>query len=280
LAVATAIAPDDEPAYVYNAIEYDPDTKPPLHKNRRFRVYSYFALLLITSECSSFFLRATKKNESLPHPPLSPYPIHAHILYLTLPSPAPKVSVVLVVIFVTAASKDDEIIEEFIDLPPSLSPTLSPITDRMASGILEQIESGVLRRSETFASIMEQKNGNKDPRVLALDWLLHIDKMQLVSDDNNLYQRYALAVLAHTLDYRAWFHCGDPGENYTEFSCLVPNGNSVKEFGTWLSSTSECTWYGVICSGDGVVRGIDLAENDLIGTLPHELSGECVRAFA
>jgi len=50
LAVATAIAPDDEPDYVYNAIEFDPEAKPPLHKNRRFRVYTYFALVLIASE--------------------------------------------------------------------------------------------------------------------------------------------------------------------------------------------------------------------------------------
>ena len=31
LAVATAIDPDEEEAYIYNAIEYDPDAKPPLH---------------------------------------------------------------------------------------------------------------------------------------------------------------------------------------------------------------------------------------------------------
>ena len=40
LAVATAIADDEEPDYVYNAVEYDPDAKPPLHKNRRFRAYA------------------------------------------------------------------------------------------------------------------------------------------------------------------------------------------------------------------------------------------------
>ena len=150
----------------------------------------------------------------------------------------------------------------------------------MTSGILEQLEAGVLRRSETFASIMNEENGNKDPRVLALDWILHIDDMQLVFDDINLYQRYALSVLAYTLDSRAWFHCGDPGENYTEISCLVLDGNSTKEFGSWLSSTSECTWFGVTCSDDGVVRGVDLNDNGLIGTLPHELNGECARVFA
>ena len=38
LAVDTAIAPDnDKPEYVYRAIEYDPEAKPPLHRNRRYR---------------------------------------------------------------------------------------------------------------------------------------------------------------------------------------------------------------------------------------------------
>jgi len=35
---------------VYAAIEYDPDSKPPLHRNRRFRAYTYLALILIASE--------------------------------------------------------------------------------------------------------------------------------------------------------------------------------------------------------------------------------------
>ena len=61
LAVATAIDPDEEEAYIYNAIEYDPDAKPPLHKNRRFRVYSYLALLLITSECYDYYLQVNPR---------------------------------------------------------------------------------------------------------------------------------------------------------------------------------------------------------------------------
>jgi hypothetical protein len=272
LAVATAIDPDGEEAYIYNAIEYDPDSKPPLHKNRRFRVYSYLALLLITSEFYAMvdFSLLTIALASSPG-----ILMHACTSLLKLPSPAPKVSIALVVIFATAASKSDEIVEEYYTLSPSISPTQSPITDRMTSGILEQLEAGVLRRGEIFASIMNKEHGNTDPRVLALNWILHIDNMQLLSDDINLYQRYALAVLAYTLDSRAWFQCGDPGENYTEISCLVLDANSTKEFGSWLSSTSECTWFGVICSDDGVVRGVDLNDNGLIGTLPYELNGEC-----
>ena len=61
LAVATAIDPDEEEAYIYNAIEYDPDAKPPLHKNRRFRVYSCLALLLIASECYDCYFQVNPR---------------------------------------------------------------------------------------------------------------------------------------------------------------------------------------------------------------------------
>jgi len=61
LAVATAIDPDEEESYIYNAIEYDPDAKPPLHKNRRFRVYSCLALLLIASECYDCYFQVNPR---------------------------------------------------------------------------------------------------------------------------------------------------------------------------------------------------------------------------
>ncbi|KAL7540243.1 hypothetical protein ACHAXR_009966 [Thalassiosira sp. AJA248-18] len=234
LAVATAVAPDDEPDYVYNAIEYDPDAKPPLHRNRRFRVYTYFSLVLIA------------------------------------------VMAVLVVVKITTAAKQEEIVYEEINHQnsPSLSPTSSPITDREASGILEQLEGGVLYVRDQKFSDMERG----DPRILALDWILHKDAQQLVSDDVNLYQRFALSVLAYSMDSRAWTYCGDPGEDYTKEECPIAtkidaNTTIMKSYGlAWLSSASECDWFGVTCSTDGVVRGVDLSYNELIGELPYELT--------
>jgi len=230
LAVATAVAPDDEPDYVYNAIEFDPEAKPPLHRNRRFRVYTYFALGMIA------------------------------------------IVVVLVVVYITSASKGTNTQIQKIDFQnsPTLLPTTSPTTNREASGIIEQLEGGILyTRNETFADM--ERN---DPRLLALDWILHKDDMLLVSDDVNLYQRFALAVLAYSMDAGAWYYCGDHGGNFTESECSIffRAVNATKTFGVWLSSTSECTWYGVTCSEDGVVRGVDLKNNNLIGVMPHELA--------
>ena len=160
--------------------------------------------------------------------------------------------VVLVVVYITSASKNNiQVQKRDHQNSPTLLPTVSPTTNREASGIIEQLEEGVLyTRNETFADM--ERN---DPRLLALDWILHKDGMLLVSDDVNLYQRFALAVLAYSMDAGAWYYCGDRGVNHTESECSVffYALNATKTFGVWLSSTSECMWYGVTCSGDGVV---------------------------
>ena len=46
LAVAFAVDEDDEDIYLPSAVEFDPDAKPPMHRNRRFRLY---ACLLIAA---------------------------------------------------------------------------------------------------------------------------------------------------------------------------------------------------------------------------------------
>jgi len=46
LAVAVAIS-DEEQLFIPSAIEYDPDSKPPLHKNRRFRFYVVASAILL-----------------------------------------------------------------------------------------------------------------------------------------------------------------------------------------------------------------------------------------
>ncbi|KAL7463599.1 hypothetical protein ACHAXS_003955 [Conticribra weissflogii] len=228
LAVATAVAGDDEPDYIYAAIEYDPNSKPPLHKHRRFRIYTFVALLFIA------------------------------------------VSIIIMSMYITKVSKGDKVVNITYNSTnrPTRSPTPSPTSLREASGILEQLEAGVLRRNETF-----DKLDAGDPRLLALDWILHLDGMQLVSDDVNLYQRFVLAVFAYSLDSFAWYSCGELGENFSESDCPVWNPfiNRTETFGVWLSSTPECTWYGVTCSDDGVVRGVELINNDLVGQIPHEL---------
>lgn len=44
LAVAVQIEEDDEDMFIPSAVEYDPDAKPPIYKNRRFRLYASLAM--------------------------------------------------------------------------------------------------------------------------------------------------------------------------------------------------------------------------------------------
>ena len=159
---------------------------------------------------------------------------------------------------------------------PTLAPSGTPTTNRMLSGVREQLERGVLfLRNETFAALDED-----DPRARALDWILHDDALQLESNDVNLYQRFVLAVVAYALNSGAWYNCGVAsrrnGSAYNESQCLllrdgatwwnckdralVLGENATEEecfySSVWLSSTPECSWFGAICSGDGTLRAI------------------------
>eukprot|EP00585_Thalassiosira_rotula_P004091 CAMPEP_0196142354 /NCGR_PEP_ID=MMETSP0910-20130528/11563_1 /TAXON_ID=49265 /ORGANISM="Thalassiosira rotula, Strain GSO102" /LENGTH=688 /DNA_ID=CAMNT_0041403657 /DNA_START=40 /DNA_END=2106 /DNA_ORIENTATION=- len=235
LAVAMAVDTAAEDEYIYSAIEYDPDSKPPLHKNRRFRVYTCMAFMVVITV------------------------------------------VVVVVVYTTRSAKGVETteLEKLVNGAPSFSPTAPPTTNREASGIREQVEAGILQRGVNFTGMPDS-----DPRKRALEWILHYDQQQLDSDDVRLYQRYVLALFAIALDSLAWLTCGEHRKfgNETEFfvteDCGMTNAATgvYESHKVWLSSTDECEWYGVICSKDDVVRGVELMGNSLIGEIPPEIS--------
>eukprot|EP00804_Cyclotella_cryptica_P024406 CCRYP_015855-RB/>CCRYP_015855-RB protein AED:0.16 eAED:0.16 QI:72/1/1/1/0.75/0.4/5/19/517 len=143
-------------------------------------------------------------------------------------------------------------------------PTIKPTTFRQSLGIEEMIEKNVLERNATFRLM-----NDRDPRHSALKWLLYDDKLQLSSDDPNLSQRYILALLAFSFDSLSW-NCG---MTYGLQLCYDDNETGINDYSLWLSGTNECLWYGVSCDDNGVVRSLDLAENNLIGELPAEISG-------
>jgi len=149
---------------------------------------------------------------------------------------------------------------------PTLSPTTSPTSSRALSGVIEDIEANVLRRNATFQNMTAD-----DPRILALEWILYDDERQLDVFDSNLHQRYILALLAFSLDSSAWKRCG--GVDELE-SCTTSLSNEVKTVGyaPWLSEFNECDWYGVTCVV-GVVWGLDLANNSVIGEIVPEIVG-------
>lgn len=130
----------------------------------------------------------------------------------------------------------------------SQKPTMKPTSYRESLGIQELIEEKVLERNVTFSDM-----NMDDPRYLALDWILHNDKLQLTTDDPNLLQRYTLALLAFTFDVYSW-ECGMVKELD---ACNITD--DFGDYALWLSGTNECLWYGVTCEND-VVYELDLCE--------------------
>lgn len=136
-----------------------------------------------------------------------------------------------------AMQEEDEYKSTYIPMESTAAPT--PTTERdIFSGVKETLEKEVLKRNATFNNMSRD-----DPRLLALDWLMHNDEMQLEEADTKLNQRYILALLAFQFDSPGWYS---------------PQTNGS----LWLKSKDECEWYGVHCV-DHAVIGLDLCKSIL-----------------
>lgn len=102
----------------------------------------------------------------------------------------------------------------------------------------------------------------KDPnsgQYKALHWITEKDEAKLTKDDPEFLQRYAMAVL---------YHATQPKDQEE------PQFDSWKSNDKWLSKHSICEWYGIDCEhilAEDVVVHVNLANNQLQGTIPNEL---------
>lgn len=67
LAVAIAVKEDEGGTFIPAAVEYDPDAKPPIHRNRRFRLYSLLACTLITVMIAGVAGLLTQQKKEAPY---------------------------------------------------------------------------------------------------------------------------------------------------------------------------------------------------------------------
>eukprot|EP00569_Conticribra_weissflogii_P018222 CAMPEP_0171437142 /NCGR_PEP_ID=MMETSP0881-20121228/15568_1 /TAXON_ID=67004 /ORGANISM="Thalassiosira weissflogii, Strain CCMP1336" /LENGTH=464 /DNA_ID=CAMNT_0011958667 /DNA_START=251 /DNA_END=1642 /DNA_ORIENTATION=+ len=250
-----------------------PNAKPHLHRNKRFKAYGALGLVSIAVIATVVVVVVTKK--------LKEKYASKEVFYVT---PVPK-----------------------------QSPTMAPTMERDLSGVREFLEKNVLVRNATYdnteVGVVNGTIGNAtigdgnstpwnksksvttfadlkvgDPRLIALDWILHKDVKQLEVYDENLSQRYILGLLAMAWDSESWDHCGAVVENTTEVeevdttlsedsgTCFLRDNETdpVQTFQRWLSDADECDWFGVACN-DGHVISIELAQNNLIGEIVPEL---------
>ena len=91
---------------------------------------------------------------------------------------------------------------------------------------------------------------------MALKWLAEEDKAALDVTDDNLLQRYILAVL---------YYATQPATKAT------PLFDAWKNQDRWMTQADMCTWYGIDCEtilGKEQIVHIKLAKNQLQGTIP------------
>jgi len=130
------------------------------------------------------------------------------------------------------------------------APTSSPTT------ILE------LMYRENFASLVgESVFVSGTPEARAAEWIVNEDTMQLPLDAPSLKQRYTLALLYFsTTDNgnRPWRQCA-PSQTKEE-SCIYVDGGVRYPTERWLSSSSECLWAGVNCTGRETIGELTIGE--------------------
>jgi hypothetical protein len=69
LAVAFAVEEDDNDMYIPSAVEYDPDAKPPMYRNRRFRLYAFLAIVVVIVATIGAAVGITLSQEEVPEIP-------------------------------------------------------------------------------------------------------------------------------------------------------------------------------------------------------------------
>ena len=123
----------------------------------------------------------------------------------------------------------------------------------------EVIRSKIIAQGITSEADLKKSNSAASK---ALQFLVKTDEAQLSPDDPNLMDRYVLAVL---------YYSTQPQDQKTQIYSYWKNKEN------WMSMTSVCEWHGIDCEDiqdrKNVVVHVNLAANQLQGTLPSELHG-------
>eukprot|EP00957_Ditylum_brightwellii_P087003 6622162-Ditylum_brightwellii.AAC.1 len=124
------------------------------------------------------------------------------------------------------------------------------------------------------------------PQNTALEWIVELDTLCVCPDDDNLVQRYVLAVFYYSMGGGTWNQCNAPA-NFADTSSIADAdascftiGNGLDMFqeetfngnNAWLTPSDECYWGGVAClSATHRLDRIEFENDGLSGILPSEL---------
>lgn len=103
------------------------------------------------------------------------------------------------------------------------------------------------------------------PQGRATTWLIEQDTRGLCPPDDQLIQRWTLAVIYYSTGGDTWNQCSENGLD----ACGLENPFIGKQ--RFLSEFNECQWAGISCNVDSNVTEIEFEENNLVGTIPTEI---------
>ena len=134
------------------------------------------------------------------------------------------------------------------------------------------IRNSILESAFTSADHLDAKGTAQN---LALRWLTDFDPANLATDDDALFQRYALAVFYFSTYLNANLHDKISG---------VPEEGGWLKMDNWMSDKGICLWYGVTCpphlhegaevsqyNENSDVLKLNLTDNNVAGTIPSEI---------
>ena len=207
----------------------------------------------LKSKSRSFSTKATgssitskSKAEATIQPAMFPS-ISPFVPPTNIPTLMPPVSFPLLEPSITPSS--------FVSFPSNI-PSLS--NGFVCNGLTESARRDLIRPMlAEISSSIDLVNSNS-PQFQAMEWILSIDTV--CPSDDNLTQRYILAVFYYATEGNKWSQCS-----------ALPDKPCENNDARFLSNASECLWFHVTCNLEQQVFAISLCDNNLEGTIPPEI---------
>lgn len=225
LAVAVAVTEryddeDDDHITRVMGVEYDPDSKPPLFQNRRFRLYAMVGVVLLLAVIAGS-LGAVLSKGSSSNAPVAP----------TL-APTSMAERTYLRLFATAVQND--LVYE-LDTPHRMAANWIMFHDPLH---LASDSDHLIQRYVLALFYLQMSESGQYP------WM-SCNPPQDFSDTNTscIFESYQINNVVQN------------GTSLQEAVYVPETG-----YHRWLSGAHECTWGGVICDGDNSTRAIELSK--------------------
>lgn len=169
--------------------------------------------------------------------------------------------------------------------PPLSPPPVVPTSNPTAKPTGTCCNADALRQN-ILANVY---NGDEDDSIFDLspqrDAIAWLDKDACecgqFCTDEQVAQRYILAVLYYSTSGDGWTNCATPTDISSSETCrvessygsnIIEEGDTLYSVGSkWLTCNPECLWAGTNCNGNDFVNAIDMENNNLGGELPSEV---------